>query len=83
MQALQKLRKKGMSVESLQLEIDMLSSFKENEEKGTWREVFQGTNRVSSIAYHATALRVHKHLSEPPPYSHVHPSAAPSLSPSP
>ncbi|KAK0653625.1 High-affinity glucose transporter HXT2 [Lasiodiplodia hormozganensis] len=45
MQALQKLRKNDASVESLQLEIDMLSSFKENEEKGSWREVFQGTNR--------------------------------------
>lgn len=62
MQALQKLRKKDTSVESLQLEIDMLSSFKENEEKGSWREVFQGTNRVSSDP------RVPKHLSEPPPY---------------
>lgn len=44
--SLRRLRKKNVPEQVIQNEVNILSSVNGNEGKGTWKEVFSGTNRV-------------------------------------
>jgi len=46
LKAIVKLRKKDAPIELLQEEVELLAALDTNQGKGTWKEIFQGVNRV-------------------------------------
>jgi len=46
LEAIVKLRK-GVPIELLQEEMELLAALDTNQGKGTWKEIFQGVNRVT------------------------------------